>query len=110
MNHNTRDYLPLLYATLSAVFFGSCAPVTRFFVSDIGPLTLASYFYLGSGLGMCVIILGGLIMRRGYARADAPISRSDIPYLAGMSLFGGIFAPVTLMYSMNTPAATGYLT
>ena len=110
MNFLKKEYLPLIYATLSATFFGSCAPVTKYFVSDIGPLMLAALFYLGSGLGMCCMIIGGWIIRRGAAPADSPVSRSDIPYLAGMSFFGGILAPVTLMYSMEiTPAATGSL-
>jgi len=110
MNFQKKDYIPLLYAILSALFFGSCAPVTKYFVSDIGPLILAALFYLGSGLGMCCITTGRRIIRRGASPADSPVSQSDIPYLAGMSFFGGILAPVTLMYSMEiTPAATGSL-
>ena len=110
MTFQKKEHIPFIYATLSAIFFGSCAPVTKYFVSDIGPLMLASLFFIGSGLGMFIIILGGRIIRRGATSSDSPVSRHDIIYLAGMSFFGGILAPVTLMYSMKiTPAATGSL-
>jgi drug/metabolite transporter (DMT)-like permease len=110
MTFQNREYVPLIYAALSAIFFGSCAPVTKYFVSETGPLMLASLFYIGSGLGMLLFIIAGLIARGGEAPSDSPVTRHDIPYLAGMSFFGGILAPVTLMYSMKiTPAATGSL-
>lgn len=110
MNFRQQNLIPLLYATLSAVFFGSCAPVTKYFVSDIEPLMLAALFYLGSGLGMLTLIIGCRIFRRGKPPSDSPVTIHDLPYLAGMSVFGGILAPVVLMYSMKeTQAATGSL-
>lgn len=106
----SRDHIPLIYATLSAVFFGSCAPVTKFFVQESTPIMLASLFYLGSGFGMLALMACKQCIRRGRPPEDSPVTRHDILYLAGMSIFGGILAPVTLMYSMTvTPAATGSL-
>jgi len=102
--------MPLIFATLSALFFGSCAPVTKYFITGTDPLTLASLFYLGSGLGMLCIILFRPVVRRNRGSLDSSVSFHDIPYLVGMALFGGILAPVTLMYAMKeTPAATGSL-
>lgn len=110
MTYTNRSYFPILFAILSALFFGSCAPVTKYFISGTDPLTLASLFYLGSGLGMLVITLGRLIITHGSSPSESPVTLHDMPYLAGMSFFGGILAPVTLMYSMKvTPAATGSL-
>ncbi|HOJ96282.1 MAG TPA: DMT family transporter [Methanospirillum sp.] len=110
MNTHRHEYVPLLYATLSSVFFGSCAPVTKYFVTDTGPLMLAALFYLGSGFGMWCMIVSQKIIRRGRPSLESPVSRYDLPYLAGMSFFGGVLAPVTLMYSMAiTPAAIGSL-
>jgi drug/metabolite transporter (DMT)-like permease len=41
---------------------------------------------------------------------EAPPGRSDIPWLIGVTLFGGLLAPVTLVYSLpGTPAATAAL-
>ncbi|PWR70279.1 EamA family transporter [Methanospirillum stamsii] len=110
MTFQIRLYLPLIFATLSAVFFGSCAPVTKYFISDTDPLILASLFYLGSGFGMMLIIISRTFIRGDRYPVDSPVTIHDIPSLAGMSFFGGILAPVTLMYSMqDTPAATGSL-
>ena len=110
MPTKNREYIPLVYATLAAVFFGTCAPVTRYFVMDIDPLMLAALFFLGSGLGMLCLIVAVRIIQRGKPPSDSPVTKNDLLYLAGMSVFGGILAPVTLMYSMKvTPAATGAL-
>jgi len=106
----SSDRTPLIYAILSAVLFGSCAPMTKYFIGSTGPVMLAALFYLGSGTGMLLLILAGKIIRRDSAAGEAPLTRSDAPYLAGMAIFGGVLAPVTLMYSMiDTPAATGSL-
>ena len=84
--------------------------MTKFFVGHTDPITLASLFYLGSGTGMLILIIAGHIIRRGRPGNEAPLTRSDVPYLAGMSIFGGVIAPVILMFSMiSTPAATGAL-
>lgn len=60
-----KGRLPLVYAILSALLFGSCAPVTRFFIGSSGPVMLASLFYLGSGTGMFILIIAGWILRGG---------------------------------------------
>jgi len=102
--------LPVLYGILAAIFFSSCAPMTKFFLGDCGPVTLAALFYLGSGTGMLFLILAGRIAGKGVHQKEAPLTKADIPYLSGMILFGGILAPIILMYSMiHTPAATGSL-
>ncbi|HWQ67580.1 MAG TPA: DMT family transporter [Methanospirillum sp.] len=110
MKPQVREKLPLIYAALSAVFFGSCAPMTKLFLEGTEPVTLASLFYLGSGIGMLFLLIGRTIIMRGKGDHEAPLVRSDIPYLIGMAILGGVLAPVTLMYSMQlTPAATGAL-
>ena len=84
--------------------------MTKLFIGGTQPLSLASLFYLGSGLGMMMLVVTGYLVRRGKPSREAPLSRSDIPYLAGMAIFGGVLAPITLMYSMIlTPASTGAL-
>lgn len=84
--------------------------MTKLFLGSTQPLSLAALFYLGSGLGMLFLIIARYIIRKGKASHEAPLTRSDIPYLAGMAIFGGVLAPVTLMYSMLlTPASTGAL-
>lgn len=110
VSFSVTDKVPLVYGVASAVLFGSCAPMTKFFVGHTDPITLASLFYLGSGTGMLILIIAGHIIRRGRPGNEAPLTRSDVPYLAGMSIFGGVIAPVILMFSMiSTPAATGAL-
>ena len=67
---------------------------------------LAGLLYLGSGLG-----LGGYIIVRSLSGARRkqfpPLGRSDLPWLAGAVVCGGILAPLLLMWGlMRTPAST----
>jgi drug/metabolite transporter (DMT)-like permease len=104
-----QEYLPLIYAFLTAIFFGSCAPVTKYLITDTDPLILASLFYLGSGGGMVFLTSIRYIIKKTSSK-DSKITVKDFPYLIGMSFFGGILAPVTLIYSMeSTSAGTGAL-
>lgn len=110
MSYGIRGNLPLVFASLSAIFFGSCAPMTKYFLGSTHPISLAALFYLGSGLGMVLLICGRHLLKRGEPIREAPLTRSDAPFLAGMAIFGGVLAPVTLMYSMQqTLSSTGAL-
>ena len=47
-----NNRLPVLYAVLAAALFGLSAPAAKILLMDIGPVTLAALFYLGSGIGL----------------------------------------------------------
>ena len=68
---------------------------------------LAALLYLGSGIGL---LLFKTLARQVKFRDEAGLGKSDIPWLLGAVVFGGIVAPVVLMYSLKiTPAATASL-
>jgi drug/metabolite transporter (DMT)-like permease len=96
-------------ALAAAVLFGASTPFAKLLLGDgLSPWLLAGLLYLASGLG-----LGSLRLARrmiGTAPKEAPLARSDLPWLALVILFGGVAGPVLLMLGLTaTPAATASL-
>jgi len=91
-------------ALLAAVLFGGATPFASRLVGDATPQVLAGLLYLGSGL-----VLGCSLVVRP-ARREAPLTRRELPSLAGAIAFGGFLAPLLLLVGLRTtPAATASL-
>src|SRR5205823_9766809 len=61
--------------------------------------------YLGSGLGLGLVHLAR--RWRSPPRAEAPLRRSDLPWLAAVVIAGGVVGPVLLMLGLvSTPAVS----
>jgi drug/metabolite transporter (DMT)-like permease len=94
-------------ALIAAVLFGASTPIAKALLTGTSPQVLAGLLYLGSGLG-----LGALWLRRRLSDSapDAPMTRRDLPWLAGAVLFGGVLAPLALMAGLSrTPASASSL-
>ncbi len=90
-------------ALASAVLFGASTPVAKLLLGGVSPWVLAGLLYLGSGLGLAALRL----VRRP---AEAPLRRSDLPWLAAVVLTGGVIGPGLLMVGLSqTAAATASL-
>lgn len=91
------------------MLFGASAPLAKILLGEIEPVLLAALLYLGSGIGLFGI--RQLLDRHHLPRKrEAGLARSDLPWLAGAILAGGIAAPIVLLFSLrNTPAATAAL-
>jgi drug/metabolite transporter (DMT)-like permease len=99
---------PLL-AILSAVLFGASTPLAKLLLGDgVNAWLLAGLLYLGSGVGLAVIY--GWQRAAGRSRGEAPLRRSDLPWLALVVLAGGVAGPVLLMYGLTRlPASSAAL-
>ena len=91
-------------AIAAAVLFGASAPFSKLLLATTAPQLLAGLLYLGSGSG-----LGLVWLRRrsatGVAR-ERPLTRSELPWLAGAIVFGGMLGPLSLMVGLlHTPAS-----
>nr|WP_301677377.1 DMT family transporter [Methanoculleus sp. FWC-SCC3] len=106
----TQYRTPVLCALATAILIGGSAPFTKLLLADIRPLVLAALVSLGSGCGALLFSLTRTATGTRRSHIEAPPGRSEIPWLIGVTLFGGILAPVTLVYSLpGTPAATAAL-
>lgn len=94
---------PVLFVLAAAALFGSAAPLAKVALSGIGPVTLASLIYLGSGGGMALYRLIRHI--RGVVATEPPLTRQAIPWIIGASLFGAVFATTCLTISLRYVSA-----
>ncbi len=99
----------VLSALLSAALFGFATPAAKLLVGLIDPAILAGLLYCGAGLGVAVLrrLLSSL---KRPAVAEPALGRSDLPWLAGAIVAGGVAGPLLLMYGLTaTDAATASL-
>jgi drug/metabolite transporter (DMT)-like permease len=87
--------LAVLFALAAAALFGASTPLAKALVGAVDPWMLAALFYLGSGIG-----LAALSALRRHGRAEAPLARRDLPWLAGAVLAGGVTGPILLMMGL----------
>jgi drug/metabolite transporter (DMT)-like permease len=91
---------PFLSVLLAAVLFGLSAPLAKRLLRDIDPLVLAGLLYLGAFLGLTVFSAVRRLIRPAAALHSAPLSRRDIPWLAGSIVCGGIIGPIALLLGL----------
>lgn len=92
----------ILQAVLAAALFGASIPVAKLLLADISPLVLAGFLYIGSGLGVALI---RLLRDRKWINPE--LSPSEWGWLLGATLFGGVLAPVALMFGLARLDAAG---
>jgi drug/metabolite transporter (DMT)-like permease len=83
-----------LLAIAAAVLFGLSTPAAKAIVGNVHPLLLAGFLYVGSGLGLNIIILLG-------QRHGAKLKRADVPWLMATVVFGGALGPALLMWGLT---------
>ena len=84
-----------MFILASAVLFGLSVPLAKILIVDVPPVSLAGLLYLGAFLGLTVLGVAG---KRAERKA---LDRSELPWLAGVVLFGGVLAPVFLMLGLS---------
>src|SRR5215475_9671703 len=85
----------VLYALVSAALFGVSTPAAKLLVGTMHPAMLAGLLYCGAGIG--VAALRRVLPSMGMAAPEVALTRSQLPWLAGAIIAGGIFGPVLLM-------------
>lgn len=95
----------ILFALLSAVLFGASTPFAKLLLGSVDPWMMAGLLYLGAGIGLAGANLSrGLL---GLPSVEAPLRRSDMPWLALVILAGGILGPLLLMFGLARTGAAG---
>ncbi|MFM2058931.1 MAG: hypothetical protein RLY71_3316 [Pseudomonadota bacterium] len=101
-----RNAFPALAA---ALLFGASTPLAKLLTGGMPPLLLAGLLYLGSGLGLGSLLLLRVFRDRKAAQAMR-IPRSEVPWLLGAIVFGGMVGPALLMLGLaRTDGATASL-
>jgi len=96
------------FALAAALLFGVSTPVSKLLLGVIDPVLFASFLYLGSGLGLLLVLLAG--KKKGVPAREARLDRRDLPWLLGGIAAGGVIAPIMLLAGLRyVPAATASL-
>ena len=78
-------------------------------ITHSNPVMLAGLLYLGSGVGLVVVMAGRLLLQRTETQS-AYLTRSDVPWFGGAVFFGGVLGPSLLMFGLiQTPGSTAAL-
>ncbi|MEW6367033.1 MAG: DMT family transporter [Acidobacteriota bacterium] len=81
---------------VAATFFGASTPLAKILLPAAGPVVLAGLLYLGAGTAM---VLAGFLPGRPGIRA-ARLRKSDLGWLTGIVILGGIIGPVLMLYGL----------
>src|SRR3954449_7488094 len=97
------------FALASAALFGASTPLAKLLLgAGADPWLLAGLLYLGSGLGLSVVLVARRALVRG--EMEAPLRKADIPWLAAVVVAGGVVGPLLLMLGLaRTPASSAAL-
>jgi drug/metabolite transporter (DMT)-like permease len=97
------------FALLAALLFGLSTPLAKGVSSLVQPSLLAGLLYLGSGIGLGIYSLFQFARPQNRAR-ETSLKRTDVPWLAGAILAGGVLGPLLLMWGLaQTPASNASL-
>lgn len=95
-------------ALVSALLFGASTPIAKLLLGAVDPWLLAGLLYLGSGAGLGMVM--AIQRLRGAGHKEAKLGRSDLPWLAGAVVTGGVIGPLLLMVGLaRTEASTASL-
>ncbi|MBP0594215.1 DMT family transporter [Paraburkholderia sp. LEh10] len=99
-------------AVLAAVLFGATTPFAKALLGALSPFMVAGLFYLGSGGGLAIAMFVRRLRRKPNAHDHDhhPMPVTELPWLIGAIVAGGIAGPSLLMFGLSvTPAATASL-
>lgn len=93
----------------SAALFGASTPLAKALLGEgISPWLLAGLLYLGSGIGLALVMVARTVLKIG--PKEAPLARADWRWMALVVLAGGVAGPILLMLGLvSTPASSAAL-
>jgi len=92
-------------AIAAAVLFGASTPLSKILLGKVDPVLLAGLLYLGSGCGLALWRVARGRFQKGIKR-EASLKATDLPWLGGAILAGGVAGPVLLMIGLKATSAS----
>lgn len=94
-----NKFAPVIFALLAALLFGLNAPLSKLFLSDLSPMYMVAFLYLGAGIGMFF-----LHMFTQADKPEAPLTVQEMPWTVSMILLD-VLAPFLLMWGLKRTSA-----
>ena len=100
----------VFYALVSAILFGISTPAAKVLLDSIHPVILAGLLYCGAGAGVALLRAVPWGPLNSKTAPQASLSKSELPWLAGGILAGGVVGPVLLLVGLaQTSVSTASL-
>lgn len=97
-----KKVLAIIFALLAAILYAINIPFSKLLLKAVTPTMLASYLYLGAGIGIGLV---SLFTKKNQQAKTEKITKKDLPYVFGMIILD-IFAPILLMFGLLDTAST----
>ncbi|MGV8979857.1 DMT family transporter [Clostridium sp.] len=93
-----KQYKSISFAILAAALYAISSPLSKLLLKEIPPTLMASFLYLGAGLGMSIV---GFIKHKKYSKkTEARLTKHELPFTIGMVILD-IAAPIFLMIGLT---------
>ena len=92
----SRKFMAVILALLAAIFYAINTPFSKVLLNKIPPTFMASFLYLGAGIGVGIMYLFRSKNEDKYER----LNKTDFPYTIGMIVLD-IMALIFLMIGIN---------
>lgn len=97
-----KKVLAIFLAVLAAALYAINIPLSKLLLNHIEPTMMASYLYLGAGLGIGIVFL---ITKKNQKEENEKFTKMDLPYVLGMIILD-IIAPILLMFGLLDSASS----
>ena len=97
-----KKVVAIFLAILAAGLYAINIPLSKLLLNYVEPTMMASYLYLGAGIGIGIVFL---ITRKKANDTSAKITKKDMPYVMGMIVLD-ILAPIFLMFGLLDSASS----
>ncbi|ERI90644.1 putative membrane protein [Clostridiales bacterium oral taxon 876 str. F0540] len=103
-----RQHKSVFFAVLAAGLYAISSPISKLLLKEIPPTLMASFLYLGAGIGMFFVSFAK--GKKYKEKAEGKLTKQELPYTIGMVILD-IAAPILLMVglTMTTPANVSLL-
>lgn len=96
-----KNILAIFFAILASLLYAINIPFSKMLLKQISPTMMASYLYLGAGLGISIFYL----ITRKKGNKEEKITKKDMPYVIGMIILD-ILAPILLMFGLMSSTSS----
>lgn len=100
---NKKSILAIFFAILASLLYAISIPFSKLLLKDVSPTMLASYLYLGAGIGIGTVYL--ISRNKKDKESYEKITKKDLKYVIGMIVLD-IFAPILLMFGLMDSASS----
>ena len=96
-----KKIIAIIFAILSSVLYAINIPLSKLLLNDTPPTMMASYLYLGAGLGVGILFL---LTKNKENKSSEKYTKKDLKYVIGMIILD-IIAPILLMFGLLDSAS-----